>query len=195
MRSIRRALRELERYDIAGKGEAPINLVPMIDILVVLVLYLLIGTIFKQFTILQLTLPGPAQAVPAEERPPLDLKVVLREQRLEVHDRNGTVRLLANVPAGGLADGAAGYDTAGLGALLAEIKRLNPHEESVTLLLEPEVKYDALVQVMDAARAFPAGSAEFTAGLPMFPAIAIGDAPPLATALASANPRTGVSPP
>src|SRR5690349_16721275 len=151
MRSVRRALRELERNELASKGEPPINLVPMIDILTVLVLYLLVGTIFRQFTILQLNLPGPSQAVPAEQRPPLDLKVVLRAQRLEVHDRNGTVRVL---------DNAQTYDTVALGTLLAEVKRLNPHEDTVTLLLEPDIKYDALVQVMDAVRAFPAGSAE-----------------------------------
>ncbi|MGH8481137.1 MAG: ExbD/TolR family protein [Nevskiaceae bacterium] len=180
MRSVRRALRELERYDIASKGEAPINLVPMIDILVVLVLYLLIGTIFKQFTILQLNLPGPSQAVPADQRPPLDLKVVLRRQRLEVHDRNGTVGIIDNTldgrPAAGR--GAAGHDTPALNALLAEVKRRNPEEESVTLLLEPDIQYDVLVQVMDAARVFPPGSAELAGGIPMFPSIAIGDAPP-----------------
>ncbi len=93
MRSSRRALRELERNELSGKGELPINLVPMIDVMTVLVLYLLVGTIFRQFTVLQLNLPGPSQAVPAEERPPLDLKVVLRAQRLEVHDRNGTVAI------------------------------------------------------------------------------------------------------
>jgi biopolymer transport protein ExbD len=173
MRSVRRALRELERNELANKGEPAINLVPMIDIMTVLVLYLLVGTIFRQFTILQLNLPGPAQAVPAEERPPLDLKVVLRAQRLEVHDRNGTVRVLPNVTG----TDAAGYDTASLGTLLAEVKRLNAHEESVTLLLEPDIKYDALVRVMDTVRVFPPGSAELTQGIPMFPAIAIGDAP------------------
>jgi biopolymer transport protein ExbD len=169
MRSVRRALRELERNELANKGEPPINLVPMIDILTVLVLYLLVGTIFRQFTILQLNLPGPSQAVPTEERPPLDLKVVLRAQRLEVHDRNGTVRVLDNV--GGV------YDTAALGPLLAEVKRLNAGEESITLLLEPDIKYDALVRIMDTVRVFPPGSAELTQGIPMFPSIAIGDAP------------------
>ena len=184
MRSVRRALRELERNELASKGEPPINLVPMIDILTVLVLYLLVGTIFRQFTILQLNLPGPSQAVPAEERPPLDLKVVLRAQRLEVHDRNGTVRVLPNVAA---ADGnTTGYDTAALGPLLAEVKRLNAHEESVTLLLEPDIKYDALVRVMDTVRVFPPGSAELTQGIPMFPAIAIGDAPKAAAGPAGA---------
>jgi biopolymer transport protein ExbD len=187
MRSVRRKIRKLERGDLAHSGEPPINLVPMIDILTVLVLYLLVGTIFRQFTVLQLNLPGPSQAAPAEERPPLDLKVVLRTQRLEVHDRNGAVRVLTN------ANNA--YDTAALGALLADVKRLNAHEESVTLLLEPDVKYDALVQVMDAVRAFPAGSAELTQGVPMFPVIAIGDAPTLATALVSAAAGAGAATP
>jgi biopolymer transport protein ExbD len=177
MRSSRRALRELERTG-ANNGELPVNLVPMIDVMTVLVLYLLVGTIFRQFTVLQLNLPGPSQAVQTEERPPLDLKVVLRAQRLEVHDRNGTVRVLNN--------GAPGYDVAGLGALLSEIKRLNGHEESITLLLEPDIKYDALVQVMDTVRVFPPGSAELTQGIPMFPSIAIGDAPKLAAAPAAA---------
>lgn len=193
MRSVRRALRELERNELANKGEPPINLVPMIDILTVLVLYLLVGTIFRQFTILQLNLPGPSQAVPAEERPPLDLKVVLRAQRLEVHDRNGTVRVLPNLqPAAG--DEATGYDTATLGALLAEVKRLNAHEDSVTLLLEPDIKYDALVRVMDTVRVFPPGSAELTQGIPMFPAIAIGDAPKAGGAPAAAVPAGAPAP-
>lgn len=174
MRSVRRALRELERNELSNKGELPVNLVPMIDVMTVLVLYLLVGTIFRQFTVLQLNLPGPSQPVPAEERPPLDLKVVLRQQRLEVHDRNGTVGVMDNAP--------AGYDIAALGALLSEVKRRNPDEESVTLLLEPDIKYDALVQVMDTVRVFPPGSAELTQGIPMFPSIAIGDAPKLAAA-------------
>ena len=186
MRSSRRALRELERNELSGKGELPINLVPMIDVMTVLVLYLLVGTIFRQFTVLQLNLPGPSQAVQTEERPPLDLKVVLRAQRLEVHDRNGTVRVLDN--------SASGYDSAALGTLLAEVKRLNPTEETVTLLLEPEVKYDALVQVMDAVRVFPAGSAELTQGIPMFPSVAIGDAPRPAAAAAGSAPQGAVAP-
>lgn len=168
MRSSRRALRELERNELANKGEPPINLVPMIDILTVLVLYLLVGSIFKQFTILQLNLPGPS-APAADAKPALNLTVMLRKERLEVSDRGGTVRLIPVTE--------KGYDLPALGALLAEIKRKAGDEESVTLLLEPDIKYDALVQVMDAVRVFPAGSKEFAQGIPMFPAIAIGDAP------------------
>jgi biopolymer transport protein ExbD len=180
MRSTRRVLRELERNEFANRGEPPINLVPMIDVLVVLVLYLLVATIFKQFTILQLNLPGPAQAVASDQPPPLELTVTLRRERLEVSDRAGTVRLLPNA--------AAGYDLAGLGQLLAEVKRRVPDEDSVTLLLEPDIAYERLVQVMDAARVFPAGTDEARAGLTMFPVIAIGDAPKLAPAPAGGTP-------
>jgi biopolymer transport protein ExbD len=168
MRSSRRALRELERNELASKGEPPINLVPMIDILTTLVLYLLVGTIFKQFTVLQLNLPGPT--TPAADQPPaLNLTVILRQDRLEVSDRGGTVRVIEN--------GDGTYDLAALGTLLAEVKHKAGDEESITLLLEPEIKYDLLVQVMDTVRVFPPGSPELTQGIPMFPAIAIGDAP------------------
>lgn len=174
IRSTRRALRELERNELANRGEPAINLVPMIDILTVLVLYLLVGTIFKTFTVLQLNLPGPSQPVPVDERPPLALTVTLRKERLEVSDRNGTVKAIPNI--------GAAHDLASLGPLLAEIKRRVPDEDTVTLLLEPDIAYDRLVQVMDATRVFPAGSVEAKAGVPMFPVIAIGDAPTLAAA-------------
>jgi biopolymer transport protein ExbD len=168
MRSSRRVFRELERNELANRGEPPINLVPMIDILTTLVLYLLVGTIFRQFAVLQLNLPGPTAPVP-EQRPALNLTVTLRQERLEVSDRGGTVRLIDN------ANGS--YDLPALANLLADIKRkVGDSEDSVTLLLEPNIKYDALVQVMDAVRLFPPGSAELTQGLPMFPAISIGDA-------------------
>jgi biopolymer transport protein ExbD len=169
MRSARRALRELERHELANRGEPPINLVPMIDILTVLVLYLLVGTIFKQFSILQLNLPAPSTAVPTDQKPPLALTLTLRKERLEISDRNGTVRVLPNA--------AGAYDLATLGNVLAQVKRAEPGEDSVTLLLEPEIAYDALVSVMDAARVFPEGTEELRRGIPLFPNIAIGDAP------------------
>lgn len=178
MRAVRRALRELERNEIANKGEPPINLVPMIDILTTLVLYLLVGTIFKQFTILQLNLPGPSQAVPTNDKPPLNLTITLRSDRLEVSDRNGTVRLMPSLP--------TGYDLPQLGDLLAQVKRAEPNEDSVTLQLEPKIKYEELVKIMDVTRVFPEGTAEAKEGVPLFPNVNIGDAAALAAAPADA---------
>ena len=168
MRSSRRALRELERNELANRGEAPINLVPMIDILTVLVLYLLVGSIFRQFTILQLNLPGPSVSAPSAKPPPLQLTVVIHPQNLELSDGHNR-RTLEN--------GDKGYDLPTLGTLLADYKRRAPSEESITLLLEPHIRYDALVQVMDAVRVFPAASEEGKRSEAMFPNISIGDAP------------------
>lgn len=184
MRSVRRALRELERNELANKGEPPINLVPMIDILTTLVLYLLIGTIYKQFTILQLNLPGPQQAVQTDQKPPLNLTITMRKDRLEVSDRNGTVRVMEMLPTGA-------YDLTQLGELLAQVKRAEPEEDSVTLQLEPKIKYNELVRVMDVTRTFPEGTEEGKAGVPLFPNVNIGDAStaaPLPAAPAAAAP-------
>ena len=82
--------------------------------------------------------------------------------------------MIANTP--------AGYDLPQLGQLLAEVRRRNVEEDSITLLLEPDIKYDLLVQVMDTARLFPEGSSELAQGIPMWPNIAIGDAPKMGPA-------------
>ena len=169
MRSSRRALRELERNELANKGEAPINLVPMIDILTVLVLYLLVGSIFRQFTILPLNLPNPPVAQVPVKQPPLQLTVIIHPDRLELSDGRSKPQALANT------DG--GYDLATLGARLADYKRRLPSEEAITLLLEPHIKYDTLIQIMDAVRVFPGASEEGKRAEPMFPNISIGDAP------------------
>lgn len=183
MRSTRRVLRELERNEFVNRGEPPINLVPMIDILTVLVLYLLVGTIYKHLAVLQLNLPGPMQSVPTDQPLPLQLTITLRKERLELSNSKGTIGLLPNV------NGA--YDLGALSARLAEIKRTVPDEDSITLLLEPDVPYDRLVQVMDATRVFPAGSEEAKVGMAMFPVTAIGDAPQLAAPAPAAVPPAG----
>ena len=170
MRSSRRALRELERNDLANRGEAPINLVPMIDILTVLVLYLLVGSIFRHFTIIQLNMPNTAP-VTVEDKPPLELSVTIRATGLEISDRLGALQRIENV------DGA--YNVAALTQLLLEIKQKTPDETAINLLLEPDIPYDTLVQVIDAVRLWPESTKPTLGTTDLFPAIAIGDAPKL----------------
>lgn len=165
---MRRALRELERNELANKGEPPINLVPMIDILTVLVLYLLVGSIYEHLAVLQLNLPATQAAATTDDKPVLQPTVIIRRDWLEVRDRRGIYQRLDNSP--------AGYDLEALAGRLLEIKRQAPRETSITLLLEPEISYDTLVQIMDGVRLLPADNAP--AGLTeLFPAISIGDAP------------------
>lgn len=169
MRSVRRALRELERNEIANKGEAPINLVPMIDILTVLVLYLLVGSVYEHLAILQLNLPATQAAAKTDDKPDLQPTVIVRRDGLELRNRRGVFQRLDN--------NAAGYDLEALSGLLLEIKRQAPQETSITLLLEPDISYDTLVQLMDGVRLLPEGL-DPTQGLTeLFPSISLGDAP------------------
>ena len=167
MRSVRRALRELERNDLASKGEPPINLVPMIDIMTVLVLYLLVATLQKHLSILELNMPTTAPTV-VMEQPKLQLSVTVRSKELIVSDRYGAIQVLAN---------PEGYDLPALSQLLVEIKRKAPEETAINLLLEPDVQYDVLVQVMDAVRLWPPDLPAEFGSKDLFPDIALGDAP------------------
>lgn len=174
----RRHLRRLLRADPAAGGEPPINLVPMIDILTVLVLYLLVGSIYKHLAILQLNLPQASTTPPPKDQPKLELTVTVRKDALVVSNHDGLVQSFARP--------AAGYDYAALGKLLAQIKKRASNEDSVVLLLEPDIPYDTLVQVMDAVRVFPADAGEGR-DAPMFPGIAIGDAASASAAAAPAG--------
>jgi biopolymer transport protein ExbD len=167
MRVSRRVLRSFLRADPVAR-EPAINLVPMIDILTVLVLYLLVGSIASHLAILQLKLPAPDTAPPPDQ-PPLALHVVVRKTVLEVADRTG---MLKQFPAT-----AEGHDLDGLSSFLGEIKERASRETAITLLVEPDVPYDTLVQVMDAVRVLPHGAVGPNASREMFPGISIGDAP------------------
>ena len=168
---------------------AGLLLVPMIDIFTVLVTFLLMTAVFARITILDLDLPSSASGNPA--KPEFRLEVIVRKEGLEL--TNGTERIAAipNV------DGA--YDLKSLTDLAVSLKRDYPETDNASVLLEPDVEYDTLVQVMDAIRtvdpalvadAIPAADGnsapvatggETTAVKPqrvmLFPKIAVGDAP------------------
>ncbi len=180
MRLSRRALR-LAGLNRSAGSEAQINLVPMIDILTVLVLYLLVGSIASHLAVLKLALPAPDQKAP--EKPPLQLTVLVKHNEIDVGDANGVLTAIPNTP--------DGYNLAALGDFLAKIKNKRPDETAATILMEPDLPYDTLVKVMDTVRVFPAGESGVSNLREMFPNISIGDAPMTAPAAA---PTAGTSP-
>ena len=121
---------------------AGLLLVPMIDIFTVLVTFLLMTAVFARITILQLDLPSSAGGQASE--PTFRLEVIVRKEGLEL--TNGTTRI-ATLPA---VDGE--YDLKTLSELALSLKRDHPQVDSASVLLEPDVRYDYLIQVMDAIR-------------------------------------------
>lgn len=163
-RRSRRLARHLKR-----SSNEELNIVSMIDVFAVLVFFLLVSSSIaaERLNVLSLNLPSDDQTA-ADDKPPQQLTVSLLPEALVVSDRHGAVRRLENTP--------EGYNLQALSELLVEAKKAAPAENSITLLVAPEVAYEDLVKVMDAARLAPAEARAL--GLPreLYPLIAIGDA-------------------
>jgi biopolymer transport protein ExbD len=146
-----------------------INITAFMNLMVILVPFLLITAVFSRITILELNLPA-AGSGQAQDENPFDLEIIVRENSIDVGDRDGG--LIKRIPA---LD--TGHDIAQLSELLQQVKARFPEKIDATLLLEAETPYDTLVQVMDKVRAAPVVQAGSVHMAELFPEIAIGDAP------------------
>jgi biopolymer transport protein ExbD len=150
--------------------EAELNITAFMNLMVVLVPFLLITAVFSRLTILELNLPSSSAATP-ETPQVLNLEIVVRSGALDVADRGtGRLRLIPHTP--------EGPDLAALARFLAEeVKPRFPDATSATLLLEPDIAYDTLVQVMDTVRVATSVEGGRQVQTELFPDISIGDAP------------------
>ena len=121
---------------------AELLLVPMIDIFTVLVTFLLMTAVFSRIAIMQVDLPSSAAAKPTE--PKYRLEIIVRQDGFELSDGG---QVIGTVPK---ASGA--YDLNALTERVLAVKREHPTSEDASVLSEPKVPYDELVQVMDAIR-------------------------------------------
>jgi biopolymer transport protein ExbD len=152
------------------QGRDDLNIVPMIDMMVILVFFLIFTAVFSKTNILQLNLPANASAAPLDLPKGLKLEVIIRPDDLVVNDRNsGPLKVLDNTP--------TGYDLDGLSEYMRRVKATYPQMTDATILPGPSVAYDTLVQVMDTVRVYQLPVAPFSKA-ELFPDIAIGDAPP-----------------
>jgi len=151
-----------------AEGEAELNITAFMNLMVVLVPFLLMMVVFSRITILELNLPKDGAASNQDE-PALQLEVVLRKDRLELANHGALIQAIPNV------DGR--YDLAALSKALRQIKAGSPETTTATLLLEPQIKYDHLVGVMDTVRVVADNVGGETRKSELFPDISIGDAP------------------
>jgi biopolymer transport protein ExbD len=160
----RRVMRNHARY----RGRHDINVVPMIDMMIILVFFLIFTAVFTKTNILELNLPGADTAVPDLPQG-LNLEVIVRKDKIEVADR-GT-GLLKSLP---LSSG--NYDLKGLSDYLMLVKSKYNDKTDATILLEQDIAYDTLVQVMDTVRVYAVPGSAWQVG-ELFPDVSVGDAP------------------
>lgn len=156
------------------KEQTELNITAFMNLMVILVPFLLITAVFSRLAVLELNLPSSDSSVAQDEQLELQLEITVREARIEVGDRNGgTLSRIDNT--------AEGYDLDELSNYLQRVKRQFPDKASATILLEQDIQYDTLVQVMDTVRVFERinGSDSIATRYELFPEISIGDAPVL----------------
>ena len=149
---------------------AELNITVFMNLMVILVPFLLITAVFSRVAILELNLPGASdETVPPEEQT-FQLEITVRESGIEVGDRNlGALGVYPNA--------AGGYDFEALSTKLAEIKKSYPAKTDASILLEADIPYDTLVQVMDRVRVSETVLGDAIVRTDLFPDISIGDAP------------------
>ncbi len=147
-----------------------LNLTPMMDVMTVLVVFLLITAVFTSITIMDLSVPTSSGG-PAANKPNFAIEVIVRKAGLEIG--NGT-SVEAAIP---MKDGK--YDLKKLSEMLLRLKAQYPQKEDATVLMEPKIEYDYLIQVMDAVRGAEVRSdgRKEVEKIVLFPKISIGDAP------------------
>ncbi len=165
MRSRRRIRRQHDPVEL--------DITAFMNLMVILVPFLLITAVFSRMAILELNLPS-AESVVIEEQSEFALEVIVRAETIQVGDRNaGVLKIIPMV--------GEKHDMDELNAYLMRVKANFPDQLAVTLLLESDVDYEVLVQVMDAARSYKIDVPGDFRRAELFPEISIGDAPVMAS--------------
>ena len=153
---------------------ADLNITAFMNLMVILVPFLLITAVFSRLAILELNLPGSSTEAVDPQDQTFQLEVIVRQDKIEIGDRNqGLLGIYPNSEAGE-------YDYEALSVKLSELKDRYPEKTDASILLESEIAYDTLVQVMDRVRLAEAIEDESIVRSDLFPDISIGDAPVLA---------------
>ncbi len=157
-------------YRRRSNEPAELDMTTFLNLMVVLVPFLLITAVFSRITIVELSLPNSAGG-PAPTDPSFQMEVIVRGERLELS--NGT-SVIATIP-----KRDDEYDLETLSDMVMSLKRDHPNDDDASVLLEPNIEYDHLIQVMDAVRSveLPRADDEEITRVALFTDISIGDAP------------------
>jgi len=158
-----------------AKEAAELNITAFMNLMVILVPFLLVTAVFSRMTVIELNLPGKDAQTQKEEKVKLELELVVRQGSFDVQDRRiGVIKRFER--------SEEETDWNAFSELLVEIKSRFPEEQNITLLLERDIEYQTLVQVMDRVRSADVVNVATLDTVELFPNIAIGDAQALSAA-------------
>ncbi|MGB5304980.1 MAG: biopolymer transporter ExbD [Gammaproteobacteria bacterium] len=146
-----------------------VDVTAFLSLMVILVPFLLVTAVFSRTTILEIQ-PATGAGDRLSAPDPLQLQVVVRRDVIEVgyHGLLQTVQI-DRTPA----DEAL----VTLATLAGKLKARYPQSLEATVLLEPQIPYDVLVQVLDALRFKQQQGGDAVEQTELFPLIALGPVP------------------
>ncbi|MGE0623545.1 MAG: ExbD/TolR family protein [Pseudomonadales bacterium] len=149
-----------------------LDVTTFLNLMVVLVPFLLITAVFSRIAIVELNLPSTSATVPSQE-PEFRLEVIVRESGLEIGNGKSVIAALPRKE--------GEYDLETLSKYVVSLKEDYPTTDAASVLLEPTIPYDYLIQVMDVVRSVeipaPADAEEAFTQLALFTQISVGEAP------------------
>jgi len=127
----------------AQRDEPEINLIPLIDVLLVILIFLMVTTTYSRFSELQINLPTADAAKPPERLDQIDVAV----------DAKGTYSVNKNVIPGATRD-----------VLIGELKRAGGARKDPVIVIsaDAEASHQSVIRVMEAAQAAGYGRITFT---------------------------------
>jgi len=161
--------RRKHHYRNKSKEPPEMDITTFLNLMVVLVPFLLITAVFSRITILELNIPTGASG--NSDKPQVTIEVIIRKDKLEIGNGKGVVARIQNQE--------DKYDIAKLSDYLQKIKGNYPDKTDATILIEPDIKYNYMVHIMDAVRSAELrqpGAVEITK-VALFPDISLGEAP------------------
>lgn len=157
----RRRSRELTELDITT----------FLNLMVVLIPFLLITAVFSRLAVVELHLPSAATGANTDA-PAFQLEVIVRGAGFELTNGSSVIASLPKVE--------DVYDLDQLGEYVYSLKQEYPESNTASVLMEPDIAYDHLIQVMDIVRTVRMPAAEEGGEgvlLALFDQISVGSAP------------------
>ena len=147
-----------------------IDVTTFLNLMVVLVPFLLITAVFSRLTIVELNLPSTSGGA-TNKADSFRVEVIVREEGMEIS--NGSA-IIATIP-----KKEEEYDLETLSELMVALKQEYPDHEEASVLMEAQIPYDYLIQVMDIVRSIemPTDVENEFELYALFSEISVGDAP------------------
>lgn len=129
-----------------GREYGELNIIPVMNVFVVLIPFLLLTAVFVRIAVIEMSLPTVG-GEKGEQLPNQEIVITI----IAIEEEGFRIKSSqAKYPPIKKRDGEYDYDA--LASTLRRIKGRNPHLEDIIISPDPNIKYEIIIKVMDQCR-------------------------------------------